>query len=644
MDDTQTPRSDIFVLSKLYNNSHRKEDVEKALDVSLSELGLEYLDAYIIHWPAAFKPSADNRANIPQDDHGVIINDRVPYRETWEAMEHLLSTGKVRSIGVSNLTVDQLSDMLSYARVKPSILQVEIHPRLPQHRLVEFAKSQGIVVEGYSPFGNANALYDQQNQLLQDATIGLIAKKHSVSAPTVITNWMIANAQQINLDDEDYRNLNAQALTFSRRYCDLSELCGVVFFADEKSPEQIKHQSKESVRTPVIGEFQHIFNVINNKLHHYQRTTSRPSNIVLSFARTPLTLTIRMPIQTERIAFANAPATAADTNSAGIPKLGYGCWNLPNEKAADLVYAALEAGYRHIDSAAIYQNEREVGQGITRWLKATGTPRSEIFVTSKLWLNSKKPENVTRGLNKTLEDLQLEYLDLYLIHWPGALATGPNYDGSAQIPQDDKGFPLKDHNVEEKDTWAALETQVPQKCKNIGISNYTKSEIADLLKTAKIRPSSLQVELHVYNQQPELVKYAQSQGIQVTAYSPFGGLNHIYGSNAEVVEDPAVKALAQKYQTSNHGIALSFLLAKNISPIPKTVSRIKENFESVVALSAEDVQTLEGANKNKRYNDGSEMLGYIYFKDEKDTGTILSQIGKAGLSRAQAKVEHLVGK
>ncbi|TIB03773.1 hypothetical protein E3P94_00440 [Wallemia ichthyophaga] len=598
MDDTQTPRSDIFVLSKLYNNSHRKEDVEKALDVSLSELGLEYLDAYIIHWPAAFKPSADNRANIPQDDHGVIINDRVPYRETWEAMEHLLSTGKVRSIGVSNLTVDQLSDMLSYARVKPSILQVEIHPRLPQHRLVEFAKSQGIVVEGYSPFGNANALYDQQNQLLQDATIGLIAKKHSVSAPTVITNWMIANAQQINLDDEDYRNLNAQALTFSRRYCDLSEL----------------------------------------------RTTSRPSNIVLSFARTSLTLTIKMPIQTERIAFANAPATAADTNSAGIPKLGYGCWNLPNEKAADLVYAALEAGYRHIDSAAIYQNEREVGQGITRWLKATGTPRSEIFVTSKLWLNSKKPENVTRGLNKTLEDLQLEYLDLYLIHWPGALATGPNYDGSAQIPQDDKGFPLKDHNVEEKDTWAALETQVPQKCKNIGISNYTKSEIADLLKTAKIRPSSLQVELHVYNQQPELVKYAQSQGIQVTAYSPFGGLNHIYGSNAEVVEDPAVKALAQKYQTSNHGIALSFLLAKNISPIPKTVSRIKENFESVVALSAEDVQTLEGANKNKRYNDGSEMLGYIYFKDEKDTGTILSQIGKAGLSRAQAKVEHLVGK
>ncbi|EOR00942.1 hypothetical protein J056_004754 [Wallemia ichthyophaga EXF-994] len=265
MDDTQTPRSDIFVLSKLYNNSHRKEDVEKALDVSLSELGLEYLDAYIIHWPAAFKPSADNRANIPQDDHGVIINDRVPYRETWEAMEHLLSTGKVRSIGVSNLTVDQLSDMLSYARVKPSILQVEIHPRLPQHRLVEFAKSQGIVVEGYSPFGNANALYDQQNQLLQDATIGLIAKKHSVSAPTVITNWVIgrrivtlprssnpehiqANAQQINLDDEDNGNLNAQALTFSRRYCDLSELCGVVFFADEKSPEQIKHQSKESVR------------------------------------------------------------------------------------------------------------------------------------------------------------------------------------------------------------------------------------------------------------------------------------------------------------------------------------------------------------------------------------------------------------
>lgn len=231
-----------------------------------------------------------------------------------------------------------------------------------------------------------------------------------------------------------------------------------------------------------------------------------------------------------------------------------------------------------------------------------------------------------------------------MIHWPGILATGSNYDGSPQVPQDDKGFPIRDYSAEDKDTWAALETQVPHKAKNIGISNYTKSEIADLLKSAKIKPSSLQVELHVYNQQPELVKYAQSQGIQVTAYSPFGGLNHIYGSNAEVVEDPTVKALAQKHNTTPHGIALSFLIAKNIAPIPKTVSRIKENFDSVVALTAEDVKTLEGVNKNKRYNDCSEMLGYIFFRDEKDSTTILAQIANAGLSRAQAKVEHLVGK
>lgn len=159
--------------------------------------------------------------------------------------------------------------------------KVEIHPRLPHHRLVEFAKSQGIVVEGYSPFGNANALYDQQNQLLQDATIGLIAKKHSVSAPTVITNWMIgrrivtlprssnpehiqANAQQINLDDEDNGNLNAQALTFSRRYCDLSELvrsyilliqyqltrCSAVW----SSSQTRSHLNKSSIRAKRASE------------------------------------------------------------------------------------------------------------------------------------------------------------------------------------------------------------------------------------------------------------------------------------------------------------------------------------------------------------------------------------------------------
>ncbi|TIB76555.1 Aldo/keto reductase [Wallemia mellicola] len=363
-----------------------------------------------------------------------------------------------------------------------------------------------------------------------------------------------------------------------------------------------------------------------------------------------------MPLQTERIPFANAPATAADTKSDGIPRLGYGCWNLPNEQAADLVYGALEAGkftncainydvcYRHIDSAAIYGNEKEVGEGINRWLKATGTPRSEIFVTSKLWLNSKRAENVARGLTKTLDDLKLEYLDLYLIHWPGSLEAGQNFDGTATIPQDDKGFPIRDYGADEEDTWAALEAQIPQKVKNIGISNYTKSEIEDLLKYAKIKPSSLQVECHVYLQQKDLVAFAQSKGIQVTAYSPFGGLNPTYGGTTEVVSDPLVQSLATKHNTTPHGIVLSFLISRNIVPIPKSVTKYKENFDSIVKLDADDVKALEGADKGKRYNDCSEMLGYIFFKDEKSSEQILTQIAKAGLTRAQAKVEHLVGK
>ena len=330
----------------------------------------------------------------------------------------------------------------------------------------------------------------------------------------------------------------------------------------------------------------------------------------------------------------------------------YSCWNIPNEKTEEAVYSALKAGYRSIDSAAIYGNEVEVGRGINKWLNE-GNKREDIFVTSKLWLNLKRYEDVPRAANKILTDLNIEYLDSLLIHWPGgALAAGEKRDGSAQIPTDQHGVPIRDSDPEANDvnTWSALEKLIDAgKARNIGISNFTVSEIEELLKTVKYKPAFLQIELHPYLQQKKLVEYAQKQGMVVQAYSPFGNLNETYNQGDKshlLVNDSTLKEIASKYGITVQGLIISFLIAKNITPLPKSSDpvRIKENFDNVRQLEQADVQRIESLDKHLRYNDCSEMIGYIFFRDEKDAKTIAYQSYEAIKQRAVSTAKSAVGK
>ncbi|KAG2197997.1 NADP-dependent oxidoreductase domain-containing protein [Mucor mucedo] len=292
--------------------------------------------------------------------------------------------------------------------------------------------------------------------------------------------------------------------------------------------------------------------------------------------------------------------------------VGLGTWLSKPDEVRKAVKYALENGYRHLDCAYVYRNEDEVGQGI----RESGVPREDIFITSKLWNTHHRKEYVKSAVKASLKALGVDYLDLYLVHWPVSFINPGTPEETPTVPTVDYLIPKKDgklqvESVDPLETWKAMEELVEEGyVKAIGLSNYNIEKISNVLKHCKIQPSMLQVELHPALLQTELVEFCHANKIAVTAYSPLG--NNVYGED-RVVDDPIIVSIAKKLQKSPAQVCISFAAQRGIVVIPKSVtpSRISENFQDFV-LNQEDFDAIASlGSRNIRYNDPGEKEWFV---------------------------------
>ncbi|KAI9314594.1 xylose reductase [Dichotomocladium elegans] len=295
-----------------------------------------------------------------------------------------------------------------------------------------------------------------------------------------------------------------------------------------------------------------------------------------------------------------------------MPLVGFGCWKVDTGDAEQVIYDAIKVGYRLIDGACDYGNEKEVGRGIARAIKDGLVKREELFVVTKLWNTYHNKRHVREAFDRQLRDLGLDYVDLYLIHFPVALKFVPldaAYPPGWYQPGGASDLVYEASPMHE--CWQEMERLVDEKlARNIGVSNFNVQSILDLLTYCKYKPATLQVEIHPYLPQKRLVEWVTAQGIHITAYSSFGPGSYESltddGRTAQpLLQHDVVKAIAQAKNKDPGQILLRWAVQRNIAVIPKSmhVARMKTNIDVFSwELDEQDTQQLDKLDQGLRFN------------------------------------------
>ncbi len=288
-----------------------------------------------------------------------------------------------------------------------------------------------------------------------------------------------------------------------------------------------------------------------------------------------------------------------------MPALGLGTWKA-DESTYPAIREAIKIGYRHFDCALRYENEKEVGRAIRDAIKEGQVDRQSIWLTSKLWNNAHLSHDVRPALEESLMNLGMDYLDLYLMHWPVALKP------DVIFPDKGSDF-LSLEQAPLIDTWRALEECVDAGlCRNIGVSNFSIKKLKDLRNSARIAPTCNQVELHPFLQQKELVEYCLGERIAVTAYSPLGSKDRPARLHQDdepiLLEHPEIRSITGIHDCTAAQVLIAWALQRGTSVIPKSANpnRLRENYQAQnITLNEDNMKRIGNLDRHYRYIHGA---------------------------------------
>ncbi|KAJ8982323.1 hypothetical protein NQ317_006668 [Molorchus minor] len=579
IEDETVKREDLFIVTKLWNTFHNIEHVVPACKDSLANFGLDYLDLYLMHWPVAQKNVGKVNIQLPFKDAEYTDYD---YVDTWKGLEECVRLGLTKSIGVSNFNSKQLQRLLDSANIKPVMNQIEVNPNLNQKKLIKFCRDRSVDVTAYSPFGSPARPWAKPGDpklSLDDPKLVEIGKKYGKTSSQVILRYLI----QI----------------------------GTIPIPKSTNPGRLK-QNIDVFDFELIPEDMEVvdsFNCNGRAVHAEELMGSKEYPFRGFYVSTQQNIRGEMAPQVPNVKL---------NNGQQIPIFGLGTWKSKPGEVEQAVKDAIDLGYRHIDCAHVYGNEKEVGAALQAKFKEGVVKREDIFITSKLWNTYHRPDLVEKAIRITLSDLGLTYLDLYLIHWPLAYKE----DGE-NFPFDANGK-IQFSKVDYVDTWKAMEELVKKGLtKSIGVSNFNKKQIERILAVATITPAVNQVECHPYLNQRRLIDFCRSKGIVVTGYSPLGSPDRPWAKpeDPQLLEDPKLKQLATKYNKTPAQILLRYQVERGVITIPKSVtrSRIEQNFNIFdFKLSPQDVAFLDTFDCNGRFCPMTAGLGHPHHPFEKD--------------------------